>query len=95
MEIVGKNKEVLAEVLIGEPSKSVNAKTELRKEIRGMLKKDKNVKDYIALFEKFTGLSFRSSKLTEYQLNDLVTFCVSQQIQKENQEREKRRGILC
>lgn len=84
MKIVGKHNEVLAEILIGEKEqKRIDIKKELRKEIKGMISKDKNMKDYIALFEKFTGLSYKSNKLTEHQLNDLVMFCINQQLSHE------------
>lgn len=91
MKIVGKHNEVLAEILIGEKEqKQIDIKKELRKEIKGMISKDKNMKEYIALFEKFTGLSYKSSKLTEYQLNDLIIFCINQQL---SHEREVERRL--
>ena len=91
MKIVGKHNEVLAEILIGEKEhKRIDIKKELRKEIKGMISKDKNMKEYISLFEKFTGLSYKSNKLTEHQLNDLVIFCVNQQL---SHERETERRL--
>lgn len=67
--------------------------TELRKEIRGMLKKDPKVKEYISKFEQFTGLRY-SGRLTVEQLNDLIIWCTNEQISAERNYRKSLGGII-
>lgn len=67
--------------------------SELRKELRGMIKQDSNVRDYIKKYEQFTGLKY-SGKLTSIQLNDLIMFCINEQLAAERKYRKSIGGII-
>lgn len=69
-------------------------KDELRKELNGMKLKDPNVKLYIKGYEKITGISMRSSKITSDQINDCIIFCVNEQLSRERKEKLSRGGII-
>lgn len=66
---------------------------ELRKEIRGMIKKDSNVKNYISKYEELSGISYRS-KLTPSQLNDIIFWCINEQLVTERNNRNSIGGLL-
>lgn len=72
----------------------INTVDELRKELNGLKKKDPNVKLYIEGYEAISGLSIKSSKTTAEQLNDCIIFCMTQQYNKEQNERKHRGGII-
>lgn len=69
------------------------ATAEFRSEIRSMIRKDPNVRNYIKSFEAFTGLKY-SGKLTAQQLNDLILWCTNEQLSAERKQRTTIGGII-
>ena len=78
------------ELEVREVKKPRNVLRELKKDLNLMIQRDLCVIDDIKIYKDVTGLNV--DKLTKEQLNELIVFCINNQLTRERKNKENNHG---